>query len=465
MVGSGGRDVRNVVVLCLGTVRKDAFDAFAPRLRERADVEFTGCRAAAPWSTPSHASMLTGRLPHDHGVDAHAPSFERLAGETVFDRLPHRSLGVCANPNTGSPHGFDALFDEFVDVSPTRRYPEGADPEALVRDGDGDGRRGTLRALAAAVRHDRPLESVANLAAFRANDLVRHGPLPGPELFDDGARVVERAALGRLESADEPVALFCNVVDAHAPLRAIRGHASTPVASGWTSDGLTPAAVATAPHVYVEELRRYRTLYAAAVDYLDRWAVGFADRIEAATDRETTVVVTADHGENLGYEADDRLFGHVGSLTEGLLHVPLVVLNAPEERGVVGGTVSHLDLPGLVEALADGRVARIDRERVAAEVLGRTPGNEELGERFDRVRRVVYDGELKHEVDDAGERRTLALDPDRPSWQTTTDLVSPPGWADALPDLATVRAERSGGPSATAVDEGVERRLRELGYR
>jgi arylsulfatase A-like enzyme len=409
--------------------------------------------------------MLTGRLPHDHGVNAHAPSFERLAGETVFDRLPHRSVGVCANPNTGSAHGFDAPFDEFVDVSRTRRYPEGADPEALVREADGDGSRGALRALAAAVRHDRPLESVANLLAFRANDLVSHGSVPGPELFDDGARVVERAALGRLESADEPVALFCNVVDAHAPLRAVRGHASTPVASGWTSDGLTPAAVATAPHAYAEELRRYRTLYAAAVDYLDRWAVGFADRIEAATDRETTVVVTADHGENLGYEADDRLFGHVGSLTEGLLHVPLVVLNAPEERGVVEGTVSHLDLPALVEALADGRVAGMDGDRVVAEVLGRTPGHEELGERFDRVRRVVYDGELKHEVDDAGEYRTLALDPDRPSWQATTDPASPPRWADALPALTTVRAERSGGPSATAVDEGVERRLRELGYR
>jgi hypothetical protein len=458
---------RNVVVLCLDTVRKDAFDAFAPRLREAADVEYTGCRAASSWSTPSHASMLTGLLPHDHGVHAHAPSFRPLAGETVFDRLPHRSVGVSANPYAGSPHGFDALFDEFVDVSRYRRFPTGADPDALVREHADGSLGGYVRALAAVARHDHPVESAANLAAFRANDLVRHGPLSGPELFDDGATVVERAALDRVTAGDEPVAVFCNVMDAHSPLRAIRGYATTDVPEGWSSDGMTPTAVSTDPDAFETDLHHYRTLYAAAVDYLDRWTVAFVDRLGQATDRETTVVVTADHGENLAYPADDRLFGHVGSLTEGLLHVPLVVLNAPESPGLVEGTVSHLDLPRLVESLAAGVVPDLQRDRVVAEVVGRTPGNDGLGDRFDRVRRVVYDGDRKHESDDAGETRTLALDADRPCWQTVTDPATPPEWAATLPALDAVRAARDERDDAgrERVDAGVESRLRDLGYR
>ncbi|MWG33157.1 sulfatase-like hydrolase/transferase [Halomarina oriensis] len=456
---------RNVVVLCLDTVRKDAFDAFAPRLRAAADVEYAGCRAASSWSTPSHASMVTGHLPHEHGVNAHAPSFRPLAGRTVFDRLPHHTVGVSANPYAGSPHGFDTLFDEFVDVSRYRRFPTGADPDALVRDHADGTPRGYARALAAVARHDHPLRSAANLAAFRANDLVRHGPLSGPELFDDGARVVERATLDRLEASDEPVAVFCNVMDAHSPLRAIRGFAGTDVPEGWTSEGMTPTAVSTDPEAFVEDLHRYRTLYAAAVDYLDRWTLGFAERLQAATDRETTLVVTADHGENLGYPADDGLFGHVGSLTEALLHVPLVVLNAPESPGVVDGTVSHLDLPYLVESLAAGSVPNLRREHVLAEVLGRTPGNDGLGERFDRVRRIVYDGDRKHEWDDAGESRTLALDADRPCWQTTVDTVDRPDWTADLPALETVRADRATDAVDESVDESVESRLRDLGYR
>ncbi|WP_435159099.1 alkaline phosphatase family protein [Haladaptatus sp. DFWS20] len=59
---------RNVLLVCLDTVRADVFGEHANCLHRMADVSFTQCRAASSWTIPSHASMFTGQLPSVHGV-------------------------------------------------------------------------------------------------------------------------------------------------------------------------------------------------------------------------------------------------------------------------------------------------------------------------------------------------------------------------------------------------------------
>ena len=77
---AGDRDnkQRNVVVLCLDTLRKDTLDRLARRLSALADVSFENCRAASGWSVPSHASMLTGQLPSEHDVHALNPKLDEF---------------------------------------------------------------------------------------------------------------------------------------------------------------------------------------------------------------------------------------------------------------------------------------------------------------------------------------------------------------------------------------------------
>lgn len=461
---------RNVVLLCLDTARADYFRTFARRLSARSGIVYEECRAASAWSTPSHASMLTGRLPTDHGVHGHALSFDGLDREdTVLgDLSTHRSVGVSANVYAGPAYGFDGLFDEFVEVSRYHRYHRGLDPEAFVRDHADEGPGKLLSLARTLVGHDHPFESLANLALYRANDAVRHGPLGGPELFDDGAAICSRAALEAI--GDEPFFLFVNAMDAHEPHRTVRGYGETNVPSGWNSEHLSNADVIEAPEAHTEDIRRYRTQYAAAVDYLDRWAVRFVEDLLAATDRETTVVVTADHGENLAYPADGGLFGHVGSLSEGVLHVPLCVLNPPRSLGRVTDRVSHLDLRRLLAGLAQGRVPDITRDRVVAELAGPTPSNETLsGPRWDRLRRCAYEGPSKWVWDETGSVTRAELDRRRPSWQR--DLpgeATVPEWArDRFKsDAATAAARvRSASTPDRSVDDAVDRRLRELGYR
>lgn len=471
---------RNVVLLCLDTVRKDYFDQYAPRLQRLTDVSFTQCRAASAWSTPSHASMLTGELPHEHGVHTHALDFERLAEEETLlgDLDSHRSFGVSANVYAGSAFGFDALFDDFRDVSRYHRFPDALDPEAFVAD-HSDGGLETYAELAKTVASsDRPLRSLANMALFRGNDLVRHGPFgDSPELLDDGAAVVRREMLKRVgsEEDDDPFFCFANFMDGHEPHRTIREYDETlhSVSDGWTSETFDNGDVIRDPEKYAEDLENYRDLYGTSIDYLDRVVADTIESIQKRTSRETTFVITADHGENLATEADEQLFGHLSSLSEGVLHVPLCLVNPPDGYDeTITEYVSHLSLRELIRGLARDETPDVTDERVTAEVVGLTPNNDSLADDdegfWDRMLRCGYDADRKVVWDSHGERTAYELDSQRPCWQAVEDANSPiPDWATERfeSDVQTAKQQAKTADVDREVSDDVARRLSELGYK
>jgi len=93
---------RNVVLIVLDTVRKDYFDEYAYRLQDRSDVTFSNCRAASSWSVPSHASMITGELPHVHGIHTHDRYFDNLQknkrSSRLFRTTPHLMRAQTCSP-------------------------------------------------------------------------------------------------------------------------------------------------------------------------------------------------------------------------------------------------------------------------------------------------------------------------------------------------------------------------------
>ncbi|ESP86928.1 sulfatase [Candidatus Halobonum tyrrellensis G22] len=465
---------RNVVVLCLDAVRADTFAARASRLSDLADVRVTGCRTAGGWTAPAHASMLTGLLAHDHGVHARSPRYDSLdPADTLVGDLDGHAVGVSATPHAGSASGFDRLFDEFHDVTRSRPDPRGFDARAVADEADGRiGRR--IHLVREALAHDAPGASLANAARAAADRLARGGTLGHePAVLDDGARAVARLLRDRVTETerDAPVFAFADFAEACAPLVDRRGLVRGTVPRGWSSAdaGLTPEAVVADPDEYVEELAFYRHLYAENVAYLDRVCADLVADLREATERETTVVVTADHGENLFDDPDDPAFGHVGSLSEAVLHVPFVLVDPPAGYPpVVDGLASHLDFRALVRGLAadetpgltaegdpeSGDVAG-DERAVAAELVGVAPGGEALAardpERWDRVRRAVYPHDAaKLCWDDRGERTEYELDPDDPCRQrrVATGTGGAPGWAEAVfgePVAETDERTRRGG--------------------
>jgi arylsulfatase A-like enzyme len=470
--------VRNVVIVCLDAVRKDVFDEYATRLCDRADIEYRQCRAVSGWSVPSHASMFTGELPSQHGIHAFNRDFADLGRDDTFlGRLPdHRTLGASANVYASEAFGFDGVFDKYRSVSPDRRFQQGMDAERWGQECDVDRPGRYLAFLRSTLSHDYPLHSVANGLFVELDRLMADLPVTKP--VDDGARIVARAAHKLVEDGPEPFVLFTNFMDVHGPLTPVRGYDETiyDAPASWSSRSLDTRAVERGElDGRREDVARYRSLYNAATEYLDRVVSELVDDVRRSTELETTVVVTADHGENLGYEADDRLFAHRSGLTEGLLHVPLVVLNAPDHGGnaVIDGLASHLRLGDLLVALANDDLPDVTESVIAAERVGFntpvSPGASSLRDE-DRMIRVAYEDGTKYQWDSLGNRMQYYIDPDRPSWQelnASGSEVRIEEYESALFDVPIVEYRNSAEATQNevTVDDAVEQRLSELGYR
>ncbi|MFC7138990.1 sulfatase-like hydrolase/transferase [Halosimplex aquaticum] len=464
--------MRNVVVLCYDSVRKDFYDLYAPRVRALSDVSMDECRAASSWTVPSHGSMVTGDLPHEHGVHTHDRNYASIpVEETLFAAMPdHRRIGISSNVFASEAFQFDRFFDEFETVTEARRFPRGVDPVDYISPDDGGLVRNQLRLLADSARHDQPLRSGANAALAYADSLSRR--LPVPRLFDGGTKPLLRSARQKVRRTDGPFFLFVNFMESHLPLEPTAGYDeslysapdtfSTGDRSVWELLG--------SAEEYPEYLRRRRGLYGASIDYLDRHVSEFIADLREETDRETTVVVTADHGENLGYPGDGGLVRHKSSLSEGLLHVPCDIVNPPDGAAPpTGRFTSHLDFDTLLPALGRGEFPDIGREAVPAELVGLSagPNPDPEHEHWDRMIRTVLHGDQKEIRDSTGRTVRCDLDPDRPSWQgppTDIDSVSPV-WSQFFDgDLCEYKRRASGDEDAAAVSASVEQRLAELGY-
>ena len=465
---------RNIVLICLDSVRWDYFRQYATQLMDRADVVFEQCRAASSWSVPSHASMFTGVLPSRHGVHSHNFDFSTISKkDTFFESLPsYEILGISANSFVSSTFGFSDSYDRFVDTDPINRFPEGLDVRTLDQTSISSQILGLLKEL---YTHDYPVKSLSNAILAQINSLSR--ALPIPQLLDSGARVVSRQMAALASSAIEPFFLFGNFMDAHGPLTPTRQFDSAiySVPLTWNSpDHIDAWEINQANDLesYEQQLKYYRELYGAAIDYLDRTVVKLINTINRDTTHDTTFIITSDHGENLGYDADERLFSHVSSLSESLLHVPFLLVNPPSGyEATEGGYFSHLDLGTLIAGFAEDTSPDVFRDEVVAERIGIGSMNPDFDDEtyryWDRMLRCAYSGPEKFVWDSLGNVEKYRLDLDRPCYQSRCDdLTAKPAWVDQFfeTDIQAYKRQAAAGDGDRDIDESTEARLKNLGY-
>lgn len=463
------RKSRNIVLLCLDTVRKDFFDKYASRISKKSDVEFKQCRAVSSWTIPSHGSMFTGECPHKHGAHSHKPHFSNVSkSDTFLSRMPnYTSISVTSNIFLRSANGFNCMFDIDKSVVNGCWYPDGLTPAALDM---ANSSNKYLTALYSAATHDSPLKSLINLGTSYIKLNARRSRIPQP--IDDGATVVSREVNDTISQADEPFFLFANFMDAHSPHTPTLGYDSDLYSAPWSwtsSKGVSHIQFNAGDTLSEEYIRRYRELYAAAIEYLDKKVSLLIENILNNTDRETTIIITADHGENLAYDTDNGFIGHQASLSEGVLHVPFCIVNPPSEPvNIEYKYISHLELGELVAGIATGDIPDVSEQRVVAERIG-TSAAEALSDQetqyWDRAIRCMYDKHNKTVWDSLGNVNRYELNSNQPCWQQyVSNKISGTKDFDSLFSRPIYKLNESSAMHYGSYDQSLKSRLRDLGY-
>jgi arylsulfatase A-like enzyme len=322
--------LRAASMSCYGYERETTpgLDDFASR-----NIFFKHCYTNATWTIPSHASMLSGLYLSQHRLE-NTQQNRRFHPDIVplpvaLARAGYRTAAFSHNRLFGPAHYFD-YFDEFYDLD---RWP------AKLSLMQGARQRGRWPGAAStAIRY---LEKMQRPR----------------QIFD--------ALLAWMEAQEQPFFVMANLTNIHY-------HWAPPPDLLWRELGLRVRALSSdemrtlqpwrfnahRSEVTDEHREVWRRLYDASIRHVDReWSRFFRKLQQQNGYDELVLAVTADHGELLGEYKD--IVGHMLSLHDHLLHVPLIVRHPDYTGGLsVDNVVQTVDLYATVlEWAGAGRAA------------------------------------------------------------------------------------------------------------
>lgn len=322
----------NVVYVVVDTLRADALSCYgyprptSPNLDAIAaqGTRFADFSAAAPWTKPSTATLLTGLYPGRHGALFHGASMRVPPGERaladVFQEAGYQTAGFVTNPNVKRVFGFDRGFDHFFD-SPVEDTP----------------RRAAIRS--------------ASIGAL-ISALTRH---QFNWKYENDVRALNSQVVRWLDGrGDAPFFLYLHYIDPHSPY--------SPPAEFRRLFAEDHGMV-----LHNERKRLVgRDLYDGEVRYADTGLGELIDELRARGEWDNTLfVLTSDHGEEW---FEFGALGHGYSLYQPVVGVPLIVHGPGVAAGrVVDEPLQMVDLPATVCDLAGLGVERLgDGESFAA---------------------------------------------------------------------------------------------------
>jgi hypothetical protein len=416
--------------------------------------------------------MFTGQLPHEHGVHSYDYDFSKLSHEDTFlSVLPdHSTLGVSANPFASSFFGFDSLFDLWVDVRPELLFLDGMAIKQFTWEHDSEGLELYIEFIRQALKDDHPAKSVVNgVYSKLQNKLIT---LPIPRVKDYGGKRVSKYSKRLIERSSEPFFLFANFMDAHGPYRQIRAHDTSiyNAPNNWSSTDFDKVGTNLTGGLTDDvDAAHYRGIYNADIDYLDRLVSGFISDLKDMSEHPTVFLITADHGQNLAYNRENDLIAHMGTLSEGTLHVPLdLVVPWRESETLIKDYTSHIQLPELLEELVHGGLPEITTNHPRAEIIGGAGAQGRLSEDDDqwdywtRVQRCVYSETQKCWWDSLGGSNISEIEENHPNVEYETgetfdvDEFDRRWFAENIDDVDRVATD--------SINQKTASRLHDLGY-
>jgi choline-sulfatase len=430
--GDTARQVKpNILLVTIDTFRADRLGTgIAPALDRLAAsaLQFTSARTAVPLTLPSHATILTGLLPPEHGVRENGVDALGDAHETTARLLKAAGYQTAAfvgafvlDRRFGLAQGFDTYDDQIP-----------RDPNATER-----------------LEAERPASAVVDRALAWLERVAPSTSAPGT--VAPGTMAPGTVAPSTLA----PFFVWIHLYDPHAPYDPPREfiRATNP-----------ESRVPSPEQRYEGEIRYADAQIARVFEWLNAHAM--RDR--------TLVVVAGDHGEGLG-EHGERTHGML--LYDATLRVPLVVSAPGTAAARRDEPVSLADIAPTIVHAAGVEVPSAMKGRDLLGGTGRIGGT-------GRMEGTVGMGDLYAETEYprvAGWSPLQALTDGR--WMAVKgggatavyDLQSDPreerDVAPAQPSIAAAMAaridsirQRGAGSSGRAISSDAAERLRALGY-
>lgn len=306
-VVSGANHSPNVLVIIVDALRADHLSTYgysretSPHITKLASdgVRFQDAIAAAPWTLPSHASILTGRLPHATGADRPDGSVDQSLPTLTeaFRSRGYRTAAFSANwwffaRRLGFSPGF-VHFEDFSSVS-----------SAIAQTNLGQRIQNLL--LKMGVLH-------AAIGRARAEQINSH-------------------MLRWLDGSSGPFFVVANYMDVHEPylppLDCFHRFSKLAQPAGKVFIGNPKM-----DHLTPPEIQNEMDAYDASIYCLDGQIAALLQALQKRQLLSNTIVVfTSDHGDGFG---EHGLMSHGNSLYSELIHVPLIMVGP----GIPAGTV------------------------------------------------------------------------------------------------------------------------------
>jgi len=303
----------NVIVVVMDTVRADHLSIYGyeratspelARFAERAHL-FRRATANSNWSLPSHATLLTGLLPHQHGARAVVSSVTaQERSQAAMARLAFQPL---AEAQVTLPERLREVGYQTALVSANYAW---LSPESGLLQGFEyiDSRPGMLvgwEPFAAAYLRHQPIKALKTMYTRSTSSKAS-----AREIVDHVNDYLDR-------QSRRPFFLLINFMDAHAPYTSAL-HADTvpEIHARLAAHPLSAANVES---------------YDRSIAFLDH-QLGrlFADLQKRGLFDDALIVVTADHGERFGPSGRGW---HGDDLSQMSIHVPLVIKVPRQARG------------------------------------------------------------------------------------------------------------------------------------
>ena len=336
----------NVILISVDTLRPDRLGLYgyseptSPNIDRWATskaVTFERAVATAPWTLPSHASILSGLDALSHGVnhDLAAP-FDLVLLPEILRRAGYTTLGVTGggwlHPDKGLAQGYDVYRYHGKDFAHSDE----------VNQGIGDALR--------LIETSRDRQFFLFFHTYEVHDPYRHR-LPFAERCPQP------------DDAETQYGATQTTPDRSEGFRTLYQFKK------WSR----PAGITQGVPIAPDELPQVSCRYDSGISYVDQHLGRLFDRIrEMKLDRETLIVLTSDHGESLG---EGGYVKHAYLLDTNLM-VPLIVgLPAGQHGGLrVEAQVSTVDIvPTILAFLGIEAEPGMDGESLVSLIEGEEP--------------------------------------------------------------------------------------------